>query len=62
MSNVLGILVSCLYCKWSLEMMDEHQQNWKEMALTIKRLKKNQRKYLTLPMLLIRLKIISRVF
>ena len=37
MSNVLGILVSCLYCKWSLEMMDEHQHNWKEMALTIKR-------------------------
>ena len=21
-----------LYCKWSLETMDEHQQNWKEMA------------------------------
>ena len=25
-------LMSCLYCKWSLETMDEHQQNWKEMT------------------------------
>ena len=24
--------MSCLYCKWNLETMDEHQQNWKEMA------------------------------
>jgi len=24
--------MSRLYCKWSLETMGEHQQNWKEMA------------------------------
>ena len=29
-------LMSCLYCKWSLETMDEDQQNWKEMASTDK--------------------------
>ena len=23
-------LMSCLYCKWSLETMDEDQQNWKK--------------------------------
>jgi len=24
-------LMSCLYCKWSLEITNEDQQNWKEM-------------------------------
>ena len=28
-------LMSCLYCKWSLETMDEDQQNWKEMTNTM---------------------------
>ena len=36
MSNVSCILMSRLYCKWSLETMDEDQQNWKEMASTDK--------------------------
>ena len=28
-------LMSCLYCKWSLETMNANQQNWKEMAKTM---------------------------
>ena len=44
MSNVLGILVSCLYCKWSLEMMDEHQLNWKEMANIMMKINKKAEK------------------
>ena len=33
-------LMSCLYCKWSLETMDEHQQNWKEMTNTMMKINK----------------------
>ena len=32
--------MSCLYYKWSLETMDEHQQNWKEMANTMMEINK----------------------
>jgi len=28
-------LMLCLYYKWNLETMDEHQQNWKEMTNTM---------------------------
>ena len=32
--------MSCLYCKWSLETMDEDQYNWKEMANTMMKINK----------------------
>ena len=34
--------MSCLYCKWSLETMDEHQQNWKEMTNTMVKINKKE--------------------
>ena len=37
-------LMSCLYCKWSLEMMDEYQQSWKEMFNTMKKINKKVEK------------------
>ena len=33
-------LISCLYCKWSLEMINEDQQNWKEMTNTMMKINK----------------------
>ena len=44
MSNVSCILMSCLYYKWSLETMDEHQQNWMEMTLTMMKINKESKK------------------
>ena len=36
-------LMSCLYCKWSLEMMDEDQQNRKKMANTMIKINKKSK-------------------
>ena len=36
--------MSCLYCKWSLETMDEDQYNWKEMANTMMKINKRKKK------------------
>jgi len=35
-------LMSCLYCKWSLKMMDEDQQNWKKMTNTMSKINKKK--------------------
>ena len=35
-------LMSCLYCKWSLETMDEDQQNWKEMTNAMMKINKKE--------------------
>jgi len=37
-------LMSCLYCKWSLKMMDEDQWNKKEMANTMIKINKKAKK------------------
>ena len=62
MSNVSCILMSSLYCKWSLEMMDEHLQNGKEMANTMMKINKKLEKMFNNVHVLFRLEIISRLF